>query len=73
MDDETKSIKKAALEEASRNKTAQKTARILLESNSGFVVPNASQKLLLLIELAKRNVVIYGKSFDILKLSEDVK
>jgi hypothetical protein len=72
MDDETKSIKEAALEEASRNKTAQKAARILLESNSGFVVPNASQKLLLLIELAKRNVVIYGKSFDILKLSEDV-
>lgn len=72
MDDETKSIKEAALEEVSRNKTAQRAARILLESNSGFVVPSSSQKLLLLIELAKRNVVIYGKAFDILKLAEDV-
>jgi hypothetical protein len=72
VDDETKSLREAALEEASRNKTAKKAARILVASNSGFVLPNASQKLLLLVELAKRNVVIYGKAFDILKLSEYV-
>ncbi len=72
MDEETKSLKGAALEEASRNQTAKKAARILMESSSGFVVPSAGQKLLLLIELAKRNVVIYGKAFDILKLSEEV-
>jgi hypothetical protein len=72
MDEETKSLTEAALEEASRNQTAKKAARILLQSNSGFVLPNASQKLLLLVELAKRNVVIYGKAFDILKLSGNV-
>jgi len=72
MDEQTKSITEAALEEASRNKTAKKAARILLESNSGFIVPNASQKLLLLVELAKRNIVIYGKAFDILRVSGSV-
>lgn len=72
MDEETKSLREAALEEASRNQTAKKAARVLMESDSGFVVPSASQKLLLLIELAKRNVVIYGKAFDILKLTEHV-
>lgn len=72
MDEETKSLREAALEEASRNKTAKKAARMLLDSNSGFIVPNAGQKLNLLVELAKRNVVIYGKAFDILKLSEYV-
>ena len=72
MDEETKSLREAALEEASRNKTAKKAARMLLDSNSGFIVPTAGQKLNLLVELAKRNVVIYGKAFDILKLSEYV-
>ncbi len=72
MDDETKSLKEAALGEASRNKTAKRAARILLDTNAGFVVPNSRQKLLLLVELARHNVVIYGKAFDILKVSEHI-
>lgn len=72
MEEEIKGIKEAALTEASRNQTAKKAARLLLQANVGYVIPTAKQKLLLLVELAKRNVVVYGKAFDILKLSGEV-
>ncbi len=68
MDEEREAVTKAALAETSRNQTAKKAAQILLRSNSGFIVPTAKQKRLLLVEYAKRNFVIYGKAFDIVKL-----
>ena len=68
MDEETQTIAKAALSEASRNQTAKRAVQILLRSNSGFVVPTAKQKRLLLVEFAKRNFVVYGKAFDVVKL-----
>ena len=72
MDKETKALTEAALAEASRNQTAKRAALILLQSNSGFVVPTAKQKGLLLVEFARRNLVVYGKAFDIVKLVDAV-
>jgi ethanolamine utilization protein EutA (predicted chaperonin) len=58
MEEEVEAFAKVALGEASRNQTARKAAQVLLRSGSGFVVPTAQQKLLLLIEFAKRNLVV---------------
>lgn len=72
MEEETEVIAKAALSEASRNQTAKKAAQILLRSNSGYVVPTTKQKRLLLVEFARRNLVVYGKAFDIVRLAGNV-
>ncbi|MGB7554431.1 MAG: hypothetical protein WBM04_08650 [Candidatus Korobacteraceae bacterium] len=69
MDEETEVITEAALSEKSRNQTAKRAAQILLSSNAGFVVPTVKQKRLLLVEFAKRNLVVYGKAFDVVKLA----
>jgi hypothetical protein len=68
VDEERETIAEAGLAEASRNQTAKRAAQILLHSNSGFVVPTAKQKRLLLVEFARRNLVVYGKAFDVVKL-----
>lgn len=54
--------------EASRNQTAKKAAQILLQHGAGYLVPTAKQKRLLLIEFARRNLVVYGKAFDVLRV-----
>jgi hypothetical protein len=72
VDEEKQAIAEVALAEASRNQTAKRAAQILLTSSSGFVVPTATQKRLLLVEFAKRNFVVYGKAFDIVKLTGTV-
>lgn len=56
----------------SGQKTAKKAAAILVSKNVGFIVPTARQKLNLLIAFAKKNKVVYGKAFDIVKLSGPV-
>jgi hypothetical protein len=72
VDEGTEAIVEAALSEASRNQTAKRAAQILLHSNSGFVLPTAKQKRLLLVEFARRNLVVYGKAFDVVKLAGSV-
>lgn len=67
-----KKIAQLPLQEASRNQTAKNAAKTLLRSNSGFVLPTAAQKRLLLVEFAKKNFAIYGKAFDVVKLSASV-
>jgi hypothetical protein len=52
--------------------TAKKAAAILVAKNIGFTVPTARQKQNLLVAFAKKNKVIYGKAFDIIKLSSPV-
>jgi len=68
MDEEAKAITEAGLAEASRNQTAKRAVQILLASKRGFVLPNAKQKRLLLVEFARRNLVLYGKAFDVVKV-----
>ena len=55
-----------------RNSTAKKAAEILVAKQVGFIIPTAKQKLNLLIAFAKKNMVIYGKAFDIVKLQAKV-
>jgi hypothetical protein len=52
--------------------TAKKAAAILVAKNIGFTVPTAKQKQNLLVAFAKKNKVIYGKAFDIVRLSSPV-
>jgi hypothetical protein len=56
----------------SGQKTAKKAAEILVSKKLGFIVPSAKQKLNLLIAFAKKGKVVYGKAFDIVKLSGPV-
>ena len=53
----------------SGQKTAKKAAEILVSKNLGFIVPTARQKQNLLVAFAKRGKVVYGRAFDIVKLS----
>lgn len=69
MDQEVKVVAKAAVAEVSRNQTAKRAAQILSRCGEGFVIPTARQKRLLLVEFARRNFVVYGKAFDIVKVS----
>jgi hypothetical protein len=55
----------------SGQKTAKKACAILLAKKTGFIVPTARQKANLLVAFAKKGKVVYGKAFDIVKLSGD--
>src|SRR5512136_3018286 len=52
--------------------TAKKAAAILVAKNLGFIIPTAKQRQNLLVAYAKRGKVVYGKAFDIIKLSAPV-
>lgn len=56
----------------SGQKTAKKAAAILVAKKSGFIVPSARQKQNLLVAFAKKGKVIYGKAFDIVRVSGSV-
>jgi hypothetical protein len=54
----------------SGSKTARRAAALLAGLDAGFVVPTPQQKKNLVIAFAKRNLIIYGKAFDIIRMSE---
>ncbi len=56
----------------SGQKTAKKAAAILVSKNLDFIVPTARQKLNLLVAFAKKGKVVFGRAFDIVKLSGPV-
>ena len=49
--------------------TAKKAAALLVARKDGFIIPSAKEKLNLLIAFAKKGKVIYGKAFDVVRLS----
>ena len=51
---------------------AGKACAILVAKKAGFVVPTAKQKANLLVAFAKQGKVVYGRAFDIVKLSRSV-
>jgi hypothetical protein len=53
----------------SGQKTARKAADILVRKGVGFTVPTARQKKNLLVAFAKKGKVVYGRAFDIVRLS----
>jgi hypothetical protein len=54
------------------NATAKKAAAILVAKRIGFILPTAKQRQNLLIAFVKKNMVVYGRAFDIVKLLGDV-
>lgn len=57
----------------SGQKTAKAAAAILVAKNAGFIIPTAKQRQNLLVAFAKRGKVVYGKAFDVVKLSGSVE
>src|SRR5437667_11143307 len=52
--------------------TAKKAAALLVAKNIGFAIPTAKQRQNLLVAFAKKGKVVYGRAFDIVKLSAPV-
>src|SRR5665213_186025 len=52
--------------------TARKAAQLLADKNIGYVVPTARQKRNLVVACAKRDLIVYGKAFDVLRLAGKV-
>ena len=52
--------------------TAKKAASILVARKIGFFVPTGHQKQNLIVAFAKRGMVVYGRAFDIIRLSGSV-
>ncbi len=52
--------------------TAKKAAQFLAEKNAGYVVPTARQKRNLVVACAKQDLIVYGKAFDVVRLTGDV-
>jgi len=52
--------------------TAKKAAAILVGKNVGFIIPTARQRQNLLVAFAKKGKVVYGRAFDVVKLSAPV-
>jgi hypothetical protein len=50
--------------------TAGKAARLLVEKGLGYCIPTAAQKKNLVVAFAKRDMIVYGKAFDVLHLSQ---
>lgn len=58
--------------EASRQGTAGRAAKLLCGHDSRFRIPSPAEKRNLLIAFAERNLVIYGKAFDVMRASKAV-
>ena len=56
----------------SGQKTAKAAAAILVAKKAGFIIPTGRQRQNLLVAFAKRGKVVYGKAFDVVKLSGSV-
>ena len=54
------------------NATAKKAAAILVAKQIGFMLPTQKQRQNLLVAFVKKNMVVYGRAFDIVKLLGDV-
>ena len=57
----------------SRQGTAKKAISLLVSLNKGYKEPNRTERLNLVIAFAKLNKVIYGKAFDVVKISSAEK
>jgi len=65
-------LPQAVLNADSGSATAKKAAQFLAEKNLGYVVPTARQKRNLVVACAKRDLIVYGKAFDVLRLTGEV-
>jgi hypothetical protein len=56
----------------SGNTTANLAAQILIKKKLGFVLPTAQRKRHLVVVFEKRDMIVYGKAFDILRLAKPI-
>jgi hypothetical protein len=54
------------------NTTARRAAEVLIGKCLGFAIPTAKQKKNLVVAFAKRDMIVYGKAFDVVRLSGQV-
>ncbi len=54
------------------NLTARLAAQILVEKDPQFVIPTSTQKKNLVVAYVKRDMIVYGKAFDIVKLLKPI-
>jgi hypothetical protein len=52
--------------------TAGKAALLLASNGLGYVVPTTKQKKNLVVAFAKKDMIVYGKAFDVVRLSGPV-
>jgi hypothetical protein len=55
--------------DTNNKKTASKAVKILTDLNKGFKEPSKTERINLLVAFAKKNKVLYGKAFDVVKIS----
>ena len=60
------------IEFQSGQKTAKAATTILVAKKVGFVIPTGKQRQNLLVAFAKRGKVVYGKAFDVVRLTGTV-
>lgn len=64
-----KSVETAIVEKTSTgNATARRAAQILVDKQLGFIIPTSKQKKNLVVAFAKRDMIVYGRAFDIVRL-----
>ncbi len=61
-------IDNSSLEVESKQRTAKKAVEILLSIDNRFKEPTKIERQNLLVAFAKKNKVLYGKAFDVVKL-----
>lgn len=54
------------------NATARRAAQILVEKQLGFTLPTPKQKKNIVVAFVKKNMIVYGRAFDIIKLLSPV-
>jgi len=52
--------------------TAGKAARQLISKGLGYVIPTVKQKKNVVVAFAKKDKIVYGKAFDVIRLTEPV-
>lgn len=52
--------------------TAGKAARLVVSKNLGYLIPTAKQKKNVVVAFAKKDRIVYGKAFDVIRLTEPV-
>jgi hypothetical protein len=62
----------AILNADSGSATARKAAQLLADKKLGYIVPTARQKRNLVVACAKADFIVYGKAFDILRLTNTI-
>lgn len=54
------------------NRTAKRAAQILLQLKVGYIIPTPAQKKRIIVAFAKKDRVVYGKAYDIVKVRQGV-